>query len=165
MTASRSVVELPASALPQLSAAIAGVLSNNLPDQPTLVAMLELGYLAASADGLDDTERDELATILAKATKRDRVMIDVVAFRSHFEDLDAAVAMLGRRERLARTAAEFETEALRTSAIKFATLVAMADGTLHEHELGVLAEAAAHFNWTADRVRALVDEVAKGFPT
>lgn len=154
MTASRSVVELPAQALPQLSTAIAALLPS---DRGVLVSLLELGYLAASADGLDDSERDALSGILAQATGK---AIDAPTFRAHFTDLDSAVAMLGRRERLARTAADFATEEARADAIRFAALVSMADGTLHEHELDVLAEVATHFEWGADRVRKLVDELA-----
>ena len=36
----------------------------------------------------------------------------------------------------------------------------MCDGTLHAPELEVLAEAAGHFQWSAEKVRALVDEAA-----
>jgi tellurite resistance protein len=154
MTTTRSVVELPAAALAQLPSAIAALLPE---DRWLLTALLELGYLAASADGLDATERDALATILERATGE---TIDGATFRDHFVNLDAAVASLGRRERLARTAADFTTDEARANAIEFAALVSMSDGTLHEHELGVLAEVATHFDWGADRVRKIVDELA-----
>jgi hypothetical protein len=154
MTASRSVVELPAAALQQLPTAIAALVPS---ERGALVALLELGYLAASADGLDASERDALAKILEGATGK---AIDQATFTAHFSDLDSAVAMLGRRERLARTAAEFADDAARTKAIEFAALVSMADGKLHEHELGVLAEAASHFEWGADRVKGIVEQLA-----
>ncbi|HEY5936177.1 MAG TPA: hypothetical protein VIU61_16115, partial [Kofleriaceae bacterium] len=76
-----------------------------------------------------------------------------------FADLDATVASLGRRERLARSAADFETEEARADAVRLAALIAMADGALHAPELLVLTELAAHFEWPPDRVRLLVDGV------
>ena len=156
MSGSRSVVELPAAALPRLSTALATLIPTG-GDRVMLASLLELGYLAASADGLDDAERDALARILEAATGK---AIDGPTFVAHFADLDAAVEMLGRRERLARTAADFSDDVTRADAIRFAALVAMADGKLHEHELGVLAEVATHFEWTADRVRSIVDDLA-----
>jgi hypothetical protein len=148
------IVQLPADAVARLSSAIAALVPA---DEPRFLAALELGYLAASADGLDEAERAALATTLERVTGTRH---DQAAFTAHFADLDAAVATLGRRERLARTAAEFDTDEARADAIRFAALVSMCDGTLHAPELEVLAEAAGHFQWSAEKVRALVDEAA-----
>lgn len=148
------IVQLPGDAVPRLSAAIATL----VPEQPNrFMAVLELGYLAASADGLDSSERDALATTLERVTG---IGYDHDTFANHFADLDAAVATLGRRERLARTAAELETDAAREDAIRFAALVAMCDGTLRAQELEVLEEAAGHFRWSAEKVRGLVTDAA-----
>jgi tellurite resistance protein len=148
------VVELPAEALSRLPSAIA----QHVPrDHAPFMAALELGYLAASADGLEARERESIAATLQDVTG---IGFDRLAFSQHFADLDHAVAALGRRERLARTAAEFETDDERTSVLKFAALVAMADGVLNEAELVVLQEAAAYFQWDAERVRTLVTEAA-----
>jgi tellurite resistance protein len=148
------IVQLPTEALPKLSSAIATL----IPQDPSrFQAALELGYLAASADGLDDKERDALATTLEHVTG---IGHDHDAFAAHFADLDAAVATLGRRERLARTAAEFETDDMRENAIRFAALVAMCDGTLREHELEVLNEAGSHFKWSAEKIHGLVTDAA-----
>jgi tellurite resistance protein len=148
------IVQLPGEAVARISAAIAGLVPT---DPNRFQAVLELGYLAASADGLDISERDALATTLERVTG---LGYDHDTFAAHFADLDDAVAALGRRERLARTAAEFETDATRADAIRFAALVAMCDGTLNAPELEVLTEAGAHFHWSADTIRDLVTDVA-----
>jgi tellurite resistance protein len=154
MPDSGAIVQLPGDAVARLPAAIDALVPE---DESRFLAVLELGYLAASADGLDPAERDVLAATLERVT---RIGYDHDTFAAHFEDLDAAVAMLGRRERLARTAAELDSEDTRADAIRFAALVAMCDGTLQEAELEVLREAAGHFRWTPDKVLGLVREAA-----
>lgn len=154
MPESTAIVQLPADALGRLPAAIASVVPT---ETERFLAVLELGYLAASADGLDESERASIAATLERVTG---IGYDHLAFNFHFADLDAAVAALGRRERLARTAAEFETEDARANAIRFAALVAMADGVLHAPELVVLEEVGSHFKWSAEKIRGLVHEVA-----
>jgi tellurite resistance protein len=148
------IVQLPGEAVARVAGAIAGLIPT---DPNRFLAVLELGYLAASADGLDSSERDALATTLERVTG---IGYDHDTFAAHFADLDAAVATLGRRERLARTAAEFETDDTRADAIRFAALVAMCDGTLNAPELEVLNEAGSHFHWTADAIHDLVIDVA-----
>ena len=68
--------------------------------------------------------------------------------------------MLGRRERLARTAAEFESDDQRADAIRFAALVAMADGTMHVTELAVLDELRLALQVDDRQVRELVTDAA-----
>jgi tellurite resistance protein len=154
MADSAVVVQLPAEALRRLPSAIATLVPK---DENRFISALELSYLTASADGLDERERDTIATTLEQVTG---IGFDHDSFAAHFSDLDAAVDMLGRRERLARTAADFEDDDSRADAIRFAALVAMADGTLHANELTVLVEAGSHFQWEEDKVRSLVDEAA-----
>lgn len=154
MADSSVIVQLPKEALTRLPSAIAHLVPA---ETERFVAALELGYLTASADGLDATERESIATTLERVTG---IGFDHDTFAAHFADLDQAVAALGRRERLARTAAEFESDDVRAAVIKFATLVAMADGVLHAEELRVLQEAGSHFKWDAERVRTLVTEAA-----
>lgn len=148
------IVQLPAEAVARLPAAIESLIPR---DASRFMAALELGYLTASADGLDANERAALANTLERVTG---IGYDHEAFEAHFADLDAAGEILGRRERLARTAAELETDADRADAIRFAALVAMCDGTLRALELAVLGEAGAHFHWSAERIRELVDDAA-----
>jgi tellurite resistance protein len=154
MADSTVIVQLPADALPRLPSAIAALVPG---DTDHFMAALELGYLAASADGLDASERESIATTLEKVTG---IGFDHDAFAAHFADLDAAVSTLGRRERLARTAAEFDSDDARANAVRFAALVAMADGVLHAPELVVLEEVGSHFKWNPDRIRGLVTEAA-----
>lgn len=155
MPESTVIVQLSADALSRLPAAIAALVPS-APDH--FMAVLELGYLAASADGLDTAERATIAATLERVTG---IGYDHAAFAAHFHDLDASVAVLGRRERLARTAAELESDDQRADAIRFAALVAMADGTLHATELAVLDELGGHYKWSTDRIRDLVTEAAE----
>ena len=148
------IVQLPAEAVARLAAAIATLVPQ---DANRFMAALELGYLAASADGLDAKEREALATTLEHVTG---IGFDHDTFAAHFSDLDAAVAALGRRERLARTAAEFDNDEARADAIRFAALVAMCDGTLNAPELEVLNEAGTHFSYSADKIHGLVTDAA-----
>jgi tellurite resistance protein len=150
-----AVVEsLSHDALERLPAALAAL----VPEDPNaFMSALELSYLAASADGLDDKERDQIAHTLERVTG---IGFPGEAFAEHFADLDESCEMFGRRERLARTAADFDTDESRADAIRFAALVAMADGTLHAHELAVLDECGSHFKWSAQKIRAIVSEVA-----
>jgi len=120
--------------------------------------MLELGWLVASADGFADEERSSLARLLESITGS---AVDHGALERHFRDLDAAVAALGRRERLARLAAELDDPVARVEAVRLAALIAMADGRLAAAELGVLVELGAHLSLSADRIRTLVDAVAE----
>ena len=120
-------------------------------------ALIELGYLAASADGLDPPERDALATLIERLTGS---AVDHATLERHLGDLDAAAAMLGRRERLARVAADLGEGDRRDEALGFAALIAMADGRLHSEELAVLDELGGCFGLAASEVRAIVDRVA-----
>jgi hypothetical protein len=120
-------------------------------------ALVELGYLAASADGLDPAERDALATLIERLTG---AAVDHGTLDQHLRDLDAAAAMLGRHERLARVAADLGEGDRRDEAIGFAALIAMADGQLHGTELAVLDELGGCFGLASAEVRAIVDRVA-----
>jgi tellurite resistance protein len=148
------IEQLSRDALERLPAALAAL----VPEDPNrFMSVLELCYLAASADGLDDAERETIAGTLERVTG---IGFDHVALCEHFADLDEACEMFGRRERLARTAADFDTDQTRADAIRFAALVAMADGVLAAQELEVLNEAGSHFKWDDDKIRALVGEAA-----
>ena len=120
-------------------------------------SLLELGYLVASADGLAAEERDALAHLVEYATG---AAVDYDTLQLHFTDLDATCEALGRRERLGRTAANFDDQGERGEALSFAVLVAIADGAIAEPELKVLVELGAHFALTAEQVAAVVEQVA-----
>jgi hypothetical protein len=177
------VVELPAVPPEQLAAAVRAMLGEGgemapLPSSARLAAdgaaavaaggddadgarrfqaLVELGYLAASADGLDPAERDALATLIERLTGN---AVDHATLAQHLADLDAAAAMLGRHERLARVAADLGDGDRRDEALGFAALVAMADGKLHGAELEVLDELGGCFGLAPGEVRAIVDRVA-----
>jgi tellurite resistance protein len=116
--------------------------------------MLELAYLVASADGFADEERTSLATLLESITG---AAVDKATLELHFRDLDDAVAHFGRRERLARAAADLETVAQREDAITLVAMVALADGQISTPEFEALVELGGHVDVHAARVKALVE--------
>jgi tellurite resistance protein len=118
---------------------------------------LELGYLVASADGFAKDERETLSRLLESITG---AAVDHATLTLHFLDLDEAVEALGRRERLARLAAELDGTAAAEEAVSLAALIAMADGRLSDRELEVLVELGGHVSLGAERVRAIVDDMA-----
>jgi tellurite resistance protein len=122
-------------------------------------SLLEVGYLVASADGLAPEERDALAQLVEHATVS---AVNRETLRLHFDDLGAGSDMLGRRERLARVAADLETPEARDEAIRFGTLVGIADGTLDPAEMDVLWELGSHFSLQPDEVTTIIESVASG---
>ena len=118
---------------------------------------LELGYLVASADGFADAERASLSQLLESITG---AAVDHATLTLHFLDLDEAVEALGRRERLARAAADIDGTEAAEEAVSLAALIAMSDGRISAKELEVLVELGAHVSLDEERVRTLVNEVA-----
>jgi hypothetical protein len=100
-------------------------------------SLLELGYLVASADGLDEREREMLALLVEQITEsrvaREKLLL-------HFADLDQTSDWLGRSERLMRVAA-------------------LADGELAEPEIRVLLELGKHFSFSERAVTEAVERV------
>lgn len=119
-------------------------------------SMLELGYLVASADGFAEEERHALAELLEAVTG---AVVDRNALELHFRDLDDAVEMLGRHERLRRAAADFEDGSSKGEALGFAALVALADGKIAEPEASALKEVGEHFGLSADEISEAIDDV------
>jgi tellurite resistance protein len=176
MSEANVIIELPAVPPAQLAAAVRAMLGEGgemapLPSaarlsadaaaavagDPDGQALVELGYLAASADGLDPAEQGALATLIERLTGS---AVDHPTLERHLADLDAAAAMLGRHERLARVAADLGEGDRRDEALGFAALVAMADGVLHREELAVLDELGGCFGLAPSEVRVIVDRVA-----
>lgn len=126
------------------------------PASTYFVSILELAYLVASADGLADEERHTLAGLLERLTGE---AVDHDALELHFKDLDEAVEMLGRRERLRRAAEDFGEPARQSEALGFAAVVALADGKLAAPEAAALSELGGHFGLTEDGVAKVVGGV------
>src|SRR5687768_2611815 len=136
----RPVIELPAVPAAQLAAAVRAMLGDGaravpLPPAERLEAdaaaalaesdssaarrfqaLVELGYLAASADGLDPAEQAALAVLLERLTG---AAVEHAILEQHLRDLDEAAAMLGRHERLARVAADLGERQQREEALGF----------------------------------------------
>ncbi len=136
-------------------------------DQPGTAAvhfqsLLEIGYLIASADGFAEEERHALSTlleaVLGRAVSHDDLEL-------HFKDLDDAVDILGRRERLRRAAEDFEDGLSRGEALGFAALVAVADGHLAEPEAASLDELGSFLGMETAEVDAAIDRVVGDIKT
>lgn len=119
-------------------------------------SLLELSYIVASADGFADEERRTLAALLEQvtgaATSSDELTL-------HFQDLDGAIQMLGKAERLRRAAAQFETDKARAEALSFVTVVAASDGELADAEQGVLDELGSLLSFDGAAVAKIVQGV------
>lgn len=120
------------------------------------VSILELAYLVASADGFAAEERHTLADLLERLTGK-AVAHD--ALELHFKDLDDAVEMLGRRERLRRAAEDFADATRQHEALGFAVVVALADGKLAEPENAALTELGGHFGFPPEEIAKVVGGV------
>jgi tellurite resistance protein len=122
------------------------------------VSILELAYLVASADGLADAERHTLAELLERLTGK---AVKHEAMELHFKDLDDAVEMLGRRERLRRAAEDFGDPTRQHEALGFAAVVALADGVLAEPENAALTELGGHFGLSDAETENVVGGIVK----
>jgi tellurite resistance protein len=120
--------------------------------------ILELGYLVASADGFAEQERSSLAHLLENITAS---AVDHQALELHFRDLDQAVEQLGRRERLARVAAELSGPQEAQQTIGAVATIALADGTLSAPEYTVLIELGEHLGLNPDDLGKIVDSAAE----
>ncbi len=120
-------------------------------------SLLELGYLVASVDGLDEREREMLALLIEQITEN---RVDREKLLLHLDDLDQTSDRLGRTERLIRVAADFQDLVAREEALSFAVLVSMADGELTPEEIRVLLELGKHFSFSERAVIDAADRVA-----
>jgi hypothetical protein len=111
----------------------------------TFSGLLESAYVVASADGMADAERHALAELLERVTGQ---AVDRATLETHFADIDAACAVLGRRERLRRAAADLT--GIPREALGFSAVVALTDGELGEPELEALIELGAHLELDRD---------------
>jgi tellurite resistance protein len=121
-------------------------------------SILELGYLVASADGFAPQERQALAALLEQATG---AAVNRGELEVHLKDLEDGCAMLGRRERLRRAAADFDDQLGRREAIGFTALVAVADGMLADAELEALRELGSCFEFGMEAVDEIVMAIAR----
>lgn len=122
------------------------------------VSILELAYLVASADGFAEEERHTLAGLLERLTG-DALAHD--ALELHFKDLDDAVEMLGRRERLRRAAEDFVDSTRQHEALGFAAVVALADGKLADPENAALTELGGHFGFSPEETANVVGGIVQ----
>ncbi len=118
--------------------------------------LLELAYLVASADGFAEQERAALAALIETATS---AALDRTVLLAHFDDLDSGTEMLGRRERLARAAANIDGNGGREAALRFSALIATANGVMATKELDVLVEMGDHFGIDKGAVETIARDV------
>ncbi len=120
-------------------------------------SILELSFLVASADGLDDGEREALAHLVAHATGD---AVDPASLAGQFADIAEALRAEGREARLTAVAATFTDFMEREEALSFAALVALADGRLGDAERGALLDLGARFDSSEGEVQLVVAQVA-----
>jgi tellurite resistance protein len=119
------------------------------------LALLEIAYLVAAADGFDDDEREGLLRLFGQLTDE---VLDRETLEHHFGELDEGVKASGRGERLASAARDLVEED-RTHAIGFAAAIAMSDGWLGDAELAALIELGGHLSITRENAREQVEQV------
>lgn len=136
--------------------------AGDAPSDPAIArrfqTLLELGWLVASADGFADSERASLASLLERVVGS---ALDRATLELHFQDLEDGVERLGRRERLARRAADLDGLEAAEEAIGLVATIALADGVLSDPEHAVLTELGARVGLSAERVGTLVADAAR----
>lgn len=120
-------------------------------------SILELSFLVASADGLDDGEREALARLVAHATG-DAVTTDELS--EQLADVARALDQEGRDARLEAVAGTFTDFVEREEALSFAALVALADGRLGDAEGAALLDLGRRFDSSEGEVQLVVAQVA-----
>lgn len=118
------------------------------------LALLDIAYLVAAADGLDVDERSGILRLFEQLTDG---VLDRDALEHHFAELDDTMAS-SRSERLGAAAGDLRDED-RGNAISFAAAIAMSDGWLGDAELGVLKELGGFLGIPADKAREQVEQV------
>jgi hypothetical protein len=121
-----------------------------------LHAMLEVAYLAASADDkLDDAEIEVLVANLTAWLGNE---LDSTFLVELFEHLAQQLANEGFQGRLAACAKELDDEARRV-AYKVACVTALADHVVHDDELAFLGGIADAFAIPAEEAQQMFDEL------
>jgi hypothetical protein len=119
------------------------------------LALLDVAYLVAAADGLDDDERAGILKLFDQLTDS---VLDRDALEHHFAEVDDAVKSGAGGERLAAAATDLRDED-RGTAITFAAAAATANGWLGDAELKALYELGRHLSIPADKAREQVEQV------
>lgn len=145
-------------ALPSDFAAGAGALARHEeatdPQAARLHAMLEVAYLAASADDkLDDAEIEVLVANLSAWLGSE---IDTPFLVELFEHLAQQLATDGFQARLAACAGQLDDES-RRAAYKLACITALADHEVHDDELAFLGGIADAFGISAAEAQSTFD--------
>jgi hypothetical protein len=126
------------------------------PDAARLHTLLEVAYLAATADGeLADAEIHHLVGNLQAWLQAELEPSFLVQLFDHLADQLAAD---GADARLAAAAAGLDPESRRV-AYKLACVTTLSDHEVHDHELGFLGKVAAAFEIPIEEAQATFDEL------
>lgn len=144
--------------LPDDLAAGAGALTTTeTPSDPSaarLHALLEVAYLAASAD--DKLTDDEIDHLVANLQSWLNAKLEPAFLVELFQHLAAQLAADGFQGRLAATAAVLDP-ASRRLGYKLACVTALSDHEVHDDELAFLGGIADAFGIPADEAQAIFD--------
>jgi uncharacterized tellurite resistance protein B-like protein len=127
-------------------------------DEPKLEALVELMFLAASADGdFSEEERRHFASSVESLTDRH---ISGETFERLVVRIQADVREAGRARRLAAVKERLSTPALRRVALSLAIQITAADGIIRTSERELLLEAAEALEIDQDEAADLVKQLS-----
>lgn len=127
-------------------------------DEPKLEALVELMFLAASADGeFSEEERQHFSSSVESLTDR---RISGAAFDPLIARIEVSVREGGRDARLAAVRERLETPALRKVALSLAIQVMAADGIIRTSERELLLEIAEALEIDRDEAADLVSQLS-----
>ncbi|MCC6552825.1 MAG: tellurite resistance TerB family protein [Polyangiaceae bacterium] len=127
-------------------------------DEPKIEALVELMFLAASADGeFSDEERRHFASSVESLTDR---RISGEPFERLVARITADVQAAGRPARLAAVKERLATPALRRVALSLAIQVTAADGIIRTSERELLMEVAEALEIDRDEAADLVTQLS-----
>lgn len=146
--------------IPKLSALESGAAQSS--EQASVaqyfLGMLEAAFLVAAIDGgVSEAERAALGDLIAQVTNDPDGAKGLSAL---FDRFGADLTREGMPERLRAVAAHFEDFMAREEALSFATLIALADGSISRKEARGLIELAEHLGYSVGEVQALLDSIA-----
>jgi tellurite resistance protein len=122
------------------------------------LGMLEAAFLVAAIDGgVSEPERAALGDLIAQVTNDPDGAKGLSAL---FDKFGADLTRDGMPARLAAVAAHFDDFMAREEALSFATLIALADGSISRKEARGLIELAEHLGYSVGEVQALLDSIA-----
>ncbi len=122
-----------------------------------ITALIEVAYLVAAADGLDEIERSALATLVSETVGP---AVNAEAVQVLFDDFGRKREEQGEAARLEAVSAHFRERHEREEAMSFGVLVAMSDRVLASAEQDTLIALGKHFEFKRGVTLLIAHQVA-----